>query len=129
MMPYFCATFGFSSTLSFTILTFSPIEPAISSRAGAIMRHGPHHSAQKSTTTGLEDFSTSASKVASETLPTLIGAPRCFRIGKTIPLGSAKRMDAMGERQGRSRAGDGGVQCFIERMDRQLHEFQCLGPE
>src|SRR3954467_2122818 len=70
MIPYFCATFGFSSTLSLTILTFSPIEPAISSRAGAIMRHGPHHSAQKSTTTGLDDLSTSVSNVASETLPT-----------------------------------------------------------
>src|SRR6202162_4297965 len=50
--PYFDAVFGLSSTLSFTILTFSPIAPAISSSAGAIMRHGPHHSAQKSTTTG-----------------------------------------------------------------------------
>src|SRR3569623_637273 len=105
MIPYFCATFGFSSTLSLTILTFSPIAPAISSRAGALMRHGPHHSAQNSTTTGLEDFSTSASKVESETLPTLIGAPRCFRFGKTVPLGSSEPMDAIGERQGGSRAG------------------------
>src|ERR1043166_4199303 len=73
MIPYFCATVGFSSTLILPILAFSPIEPAISSKAGAIMRHGPHHSAQKSTTTGLEDLSTSASNVASETLPTPIG--------------------------------------------------------
>src|SRR5246127_5393940 len=68
--PYFDAVFGLSSTLSFTILTFSPIVPAISSSAGAIMRQGPHHSAQKSTTTGPCAFSTSASKLASETLPT-----------------------------------------------------------
>jgi hypothetical protein len=34
------------------------------------MRHGPHHSAQKSTTTGADDFSTSASKLASDVLPT-----------------------------------------------------------
>src|SRR5262245_38049852 len=47
--PYFAAVCGFSSTLSLTILTFSPSEPAISSSAGAIIRHGPHHSAQKST--------------------------------------------------------------------------------
>src|SRR5207253_3465981 len=50
--PYFAAVFGLSSTLSLTILTLSPIAPEISSSAGAIMRHGPHHSAQKSTTTG-----------------------------------------------------------------------------
>src|SRR6185369_7702756 len=64
--PYFDAVFGLSSTLSFTILTLSPIAPAISSRAGAIMRQGPHHSAQKSTTTGPFALSTSASKSASE---------------------------------------------------------------
>src|SRR5580765_2037413 len=52
MMPYLAAVFGFSSTLSLTILTLSPSWPAISSSAGAIMRQGPHHSAQKSTTTG-----------------------------------------------------------------------------
>ena len=57
--PYFDAVFGFSSTLSLTILTLSPIAPAISSSAGAIIRHGPHHSAQKSTTTGPVAFSTS----------------------------------------------------------------------
>src|SRR5215470_14068366 len=68
--PYFEAVFGLSSTFSFTILTLSPIAPEISSSAGAIMRHGPHHSAQKSTTTGPVALSTSASKSASETLPT-----------------------------------------------------------
>src|SRR5499427_3793845 len=70
MTPYFEAVFGLSSTFSFTILTLSPIAPAISSSAGAIMRQGPHHSAQKSTTTGPVALSTSASKLASETLPT-----------------------------------------------------------
>src|SRR5262245_4812161 len=70
MMPYFAAVAGFSSTLSLTILTLPFIEPAISSSAGAIWRQGPHHSAQKSTTTGSPDFNTSASNVASETLPT-----------------------------------------------------------
>src|SRR5262245_52528434 len=75
-IPYFAATDGFSSTLSLTILTLPPSEPAISSSAGAIMRHGPHHSAQKSTTTGSADFRTSASKVASETFPTPMEIPR-----------------------------------------------------
>src|SRR5438477_6299036 len=74
--PYFEAVFGLSSTFSFTILTLSPIVPEISSSAGAIMRHGPHHSAQKSTTTGPVALSTSASKLASETLPTDMGIPR-----------------------------------------------------
>ena len=46
------------------------VAPAISSSAGAIIRHGPHHSAQKSTTTGPCALSTSASKSVSETLPT-----------------------------------------------------------
>src|SRR4029077_15144186 len=73
MMPYFAAVSGFSSTLSLTILTLSPSAPEISSSAGAIMRQGPHHSAQKSTTTGADDFSTSASKLASEVLPTAMG--------------------------------------------------------
>src|SRR4051812_40230603 len=87
MIPYFDATPGFSSTLSLTILTLSPMVPAISSRAGAIMRHGPHHSAQKSTTTGLVDLSTSASKVASDTLPTVM-EHLVFRIGKVQPPGA-----------------------------------------
>ncbi len=41
---------------------------AIWSRIGETMRHGPHHSAQKSTRTGVAELSTSASKVASVTL-------------------------------------------------------------
>src|SRR5215217_322745 len=77
--PYFDAVFGLSSTLSFTILTLSPIAPAISSSAGAIMRQGPHHSAQKSTTTGPFALSTSASKSVSETLPTAMGVPRTVK--------------------------------------------------
>jgi hypothetical protein len=75
MIPYFDATPGFSSTFSLTILTFSPIAVWISSSAGAIMRHGPHHSAQKSTTTGPLAFKTSLSNVASETFPTAIELP------------------------------------------------------
>src|SRR3954469_8810935 len=73
MMPYLAAVFGFSSTLSLTILTLSPSCPAISSSAGAIMRQGPHHSAQKSTTTGAVALRTSDSKLASDVLPTAMG--------------------------------------------------------
>src|SRR5690242_4770121 len=110
MMPYFDATPGFSSTLSFTILTLSPMTPAISSSAGAIMRHGPHHSAQKSTTTGLADLSTSASKVASDTLPTVMEY-LVSRIGGYSP-GSREPMNATSERQGASRPGEGSIQRF-----------------
>src|SRR5215467_12475762 len=72
-MPYFAAVCGFSSTLSLTIFTLLPSEPEISSSAGAIIRQGPHHSAQKSTTTGSVAFNTSASNVVSDTLPTAMG--------------------------------------------------------
>src|SRR5262249_43024017 len=75
MMPYLLAVCGFSSTLSLTILTLPLSEPAISSSAGAIILQGPHHSAQKSTTTGSADLSTWASKSASETLPTVLLSP------------------------------------------------------
>src|SRR5439155_1885413 len=78
MTPYLAAVFGLSSTLSLTILTLLPSEPAISSSAGAIMRQGPHHSAQKSTTTGPAALSTADSKSVSETLRTAMGLPRCF---------------------------------------------------
>src|SRR5580704_18175905 len=70
MTPYLEAVCGFSSTLSLTILTLPLSDPEISSSAGAIMRQGPHHSAQKSTTTAPLAFNTSESKSASETLPT-----------------------------------------------------------
>src|SRR5271169_1473958 len=71
MMPYFDAMPGFSSTLSLTILTLPLSELEISSSAGAIMRHGPHHSAQKSTTTGPLALRTSVSNVASVTFSTM----------------------------------------------------------
>src|SRR5689334_1699062 len=94
MMPYFCAVSGFSSTFSLTILTFSPTEPEISSRAGAIILHGPHHSAQKSTTTGLADLSTSASKFASETLPTAM--KHLVRIGRSRAARGAANLRMQG---------------------------------
>src|SRR5262245_11578935 len=58
--------------LSLTILTLPLSSLAISSSAGAICRQGPHHCAQKSTTTGVDDFNTSASKVSSETVAVAI---------------------------------------------------------
>ena len=48
---------------------------AICSRAGPICLQGPHHSAQKSTSTGVDDFRTSASKLSSVTFTVAMGSP------------------------------------------------------
>ena len=63
---YSDAVWMFSSVLSFTTLS-SGRSPAISSRIGATMRHGPHHGAQKSTSTGWSASMTSAWKLVSVT--------------------------------------------------------------
>src|SRR6202023_3093632 len=56
---------GLSSMLSLAIRILSLYWSAISSRMGAIILQGPHHSAQKSSNTGFSDLSTSLSNVAS----------------------------------------------------------------
>ncbi len=53
--PNWAASSGFSSMLSLATFTLPSNCTASSSRAGAIILHGPHHSAQKSTTTGSAD--------------------------------------------------------------------------
>src|SRR3712207_3436064 len=57
--------------LSLAIVSLSPCSRAISSRTGATILHGPHHSAQKSTRTGLSLLSTSLAKLASVTVTVL----------------------------------------------------------
>src|ERR1035437_6292659 len=57
-----------ASTSSLPTLALPAYSPATTSIVGAICRHGPHHSAQKSTKTGTSDRSTSGSNVASEKL-------------------------------------------------------------
>src|SRR5262249_60318732 len=64
--PYRPGVIGFSSILSFATVTRPPISLAISSSAGPICLQGPHHSAQKSTRTGVLAFSTSFSKPSAE---------------------------------------------------------------
>src|SRR5258705_4667698 len=66
--PYLVGTCGFSSMFNLAMVTLSPNSADSSSSAGAIMRQGPHHSAQKSTNTGFLASRTSAWKEASETL-------------------------------------------------------------
>src|SRR5262249_55202596 len=104
--PYLVAVAGVSSTLSLRIFTLPFMAPEISSSAGAIMRQGPHHSAQKSTTTGSLDLSTSASKVASDTLPTAMGHLVQIAIvpSATGARGSGReRREGSPERQGAAR--------------------------
>src|SRR5262249_28829452 len=130
MMPYLAAVFGFSSTLSLTILTLSPSCPAISSSAGAIMRHGPHHSAQKSTTTGSADFNTSDSKLASDTLPTamaitLLSLKRGNRPQKSVRAGTYE-CSLQASRHSRGRVNRQGS---VERVGRKLHKIRNFGPD
>src|SRR3954463_11529994 len=63
---YSDAVWMFSSVLSLTIFRSSRSD-AISSRIGATTRHGPHHGAQKSTSTGWSLSRTSAWKFVSVT--------------------------------------------------------------
>ena len=58
-------TAGFSSTFNLPITALPSSSVATASTCGAIMRHGPHHSAQKSTSTGVDDFSTACWKLSS----------------------------------------------------------------
>src|SRR5262249_10829651 len=67
MIPYLLAASGFSSTSSLTTLSLPAYSLAISSRAGAIARQGPHQGAQKSTRTGKGAPSTSVPNVWSVT--------------------------------------------------------------
>src|SRR5256714_11196833 len=72
--------------LTFTSFSSSPRSSTIRSRTGETAWHGPHHSAQKSTSTGLSLLSTSWSKFASVTswairvflsrLPAIAAVPR-----------------------------------------------------
>ena len=65
--PYLRGVCGFSSMLTLATVTRPSISVANSSRNGAIILQGPHHSAQKSTSTGSLAFSTTASKLLSLT--------------------------------------------------------------
>src|SRR5260370_32506664 len=67
IMPSDIGVAGFSSMSIFMILTLSPSSPWICSTIGAIMRHGPHQVAQKSTSTGMSDFNTRLSNSPSVT--------------------------------------------------------------
>src|SRR5699024_10272629 len=67
VMPYVLAVSRFSSVLTLTTFSFSACSSPIWSTIGLTMRQGPHQGAQKSTSTGLSDFNTVSSNVASVT--------------------------------------------------------------
>src|SRR4051794_6068381 len=62
MTPYRVTISGWSSPLSLATVRRSPSSASICSRIGAIILQGGHHSAQKSTSTGLSPWSTCSSK-------------------------------------------------------------------
>src|SRR3954452_15525945 len=92
--PYLRGICGFSSILTLETVTLPAMSVASSSRNGAIILQGPHHSAQKSTRTGSLARNTISSKLLSLTavgfmakpsrkLPvTLVGERRNRRQGK-----------------------------------------------
>ncbi len=67
-----CDRPGLASTSTLTTSTAPSYLAASFSISGATILHGPHQAAQKSTTTGRSDLSTSSSKFAS--VATLISA-------------------------------------------------------
>src|SRR5687768_4507491 len=66
-MPYLAAVRGLSSVFSLRNSTLPSYSSASSSTIGATMRQGPHHGAQKSTSTGLSAWRTSSSQLVSVT--------------------------------------------------------------
>ena len=64
-MPKRPAVKGFSSTFSLPTMIRPLKSEARASTVGATRRQGPHHSAQKSTKTGVEAWITDASKFPS----------------------------------------------------------------
>src|SRR4028118_2056761 len=70
--------------LSLAIVSFSRCSSAISSSTGATILHGPHHSAQKSTRTGLSLPSTLLAKVASVTVTVLPAMVALLVVGRGL---------------------------------------------
>src|SRR3954451_18839489 len=78
---------------SLAMTSFWLCSAAISSSTGATILHGPHHSAQKSTSTGLSLPSTSVAKLASVTVTVLpaIGRSPSRWTGSHCPAGGTAR--------------------------------------
>src|SRR3954466_12758934 len=108
--------------LTFAMVILSPCSEAISSSTGATILHGPHHSAQKSTRTGLSLPRTSASNVASVTV--LVAAPMrspCRgSVGETYGRGASFRVlgePALRVEGGRAPGAGGGHRLTVDVVD------------
>src|SRR5215470_4280576 len=103
---------------SFTTLTLSPISLATSSTTGATRRQGPHDSAQKSTSTGVSDCSTSSSKVASVTvLGTVMTPPLGYLTLVAALPGTRPRPDQVDQVRARAVGPTGAGRSALQRRD------------
>src|SRR5690606_26027423 len=85
------AVSGLLSTFNLAIFSLSPISPSSSSNTGAIILHGPHQGAQKSTST-VPDF-TSSEKFWSVTSTMAIVLPPSFTKFQSAELSIPLRGD------------------------------------
>src|SRR5947207_2608312 len=122
--PYLRGVCGFSSILTLATVTRPAISVASSSRNGAIILQGPHHSAQKSTSTGSLARSTTASKLLSLTGVGFIakssvssvltlGEPQIHRQGGSGRVGGSRDMSP----------GDGSQGCLARVLLRPFRNF------
>src|SRR2546422_4312187 len=86
--PYRAVAWGLASMSRPTTFRRSPSSMATASTSGRTKRHGPHHSAQKSTRTGVADCRTSASKLWSViSVISPMWPPSCSRPWLVLPVG------------------------------------------
>src|SRR3954468_5994557 len=90
--------------LTLATVILSECSVAISSRTGATILHGPHHSAQKSTSTGLSLPSTSLAKLASVTV-TVLPAMVVLLLGRLARMRPPEQPDGRWIYAGRGRRG------------------------
>src|ERR1700709_123219 len=77
---------GLASTSSFATVKAPAFSAAISSSTGAIILHGPHHVAQKSTTTGglLDRASLENESSVTTTVALVFSVMRCSSVSKGV---------------------------------------------
>ena len=106
---------GLASVFTLTTRALPARCCAAVSTSGAIMRHGPHHGAQKSTTTGIDDVEIAASN--EDVSGTSIGAAGCgsgvWHLAQREDRPSVLMAKAVGRPAGRARAS--------ERLGVELH--------
>src|ERR1700748_379518 len=116
---------GLSSIVTLAVVTAQASSSEIWSRAGAICLQGPHHSAQKSTRTGVLDCSTSFSKLSSVTFTVLIKLLPIWVAGSQRP--SASTSDVSLADLGINRIGGRG-KGFVRQVFWDRHQPGSIGP-